>query len=304
MIWPNKKSQVQKLEDPLFLSKKVEIYILRDDLLHPGISGNKWRKLKYNLLDLDQQNIRTVVTVGGPYSNHIAAVAEAGHLFGFRTIGLIRGYESYRENVTLKRAAHLGMDIRFFDKSTYEKIQVEYLDQLEEEIGLFGFLPLGGGNAFGMQGCKEINFEIPERTTDILVPCGTGSTMAGIISGTKAKQRVIGFPAMKNGAFMKDEVTDYLEKAGSKNTNFAINTDYHFGGFAKMKVDLALFLKEFNKNQGFSLDGVYNGKMMFGLYEMLRQDYFPVGSVITAVHTGGVQGNLGLNERYGFNLPL
>lgn len=304
MIWPEKKSQIQKLKDELFVLKDVEVYMLRDDLLHPGISGNKWRKLKYNLLDIAKRNIEYIVTVGGPYSNHIAAVAEAGKVFGFKSIGLIRGYESYRENPTLSRASQLGMDIRFFTKEEYTQIESVYLGLLEEEIGTFGFVPMGGGNELGMRGCKEINFEIPYETTDILVACGTGSTMAGIITGVSLNQRVIGFPAMKNGDFMKNEVKDFLNKAGSKNQNFEINTAYHFGGFAKIKPELADFMKRFNKSQGFSLDGVYNGKMMFGLYEMLKQDYFSKGSIITAIHTGGVQGNIGLNERYGVDLPL
>ncbi|UTW67188.1 1-aminocyclopropane-1-carboxylate deaminase/D-cysteine desulfhydrase [bacterium SCSIO 12643] len=304
MIWPQKKSNVQKLEDTLFDGKDVQVFMLRDDLLHPGISGNKWRKLKYNLLDSAEKGIYKIVTVGGPYSNHIAAVAEAGKLFGFDTIGLIRGYESYRSNSTLSRAEELGMEIRFFSKSDYNDINQDYFNKLRKEEGEFVFVPMGGGNLLGMRGSKEIVSEIPKETTHITVACGTGSTMAGIVAGTEENQKVIGFPAMKGGDFMVDEVNKFLRDAGVNMQNYNVETRYHFGGFAKMDVQLADFLKAFYEKHGFVLDGIYNGKMMFGLYKMITQDYFPKGSVITAIHTGGVQGNRGLNERFGFNIPL
>lgn len=304
MIWPEKKSNIQKLEDTLFDRKDVWVYMLRDDLLHPGISGNKWRKLKYNLLDSAEKGIYKIVTVGGPYSNHIAAVAEAGKLFGFETIGLIRGYESYRSNPTLSRAEELGMEIRFFSKTDYSKMNQDYLQKLKKEEGEFVFIPMGGGNLLGMKGCKEIVNETPKETTHITVACGTGSTMAGIVTGTVEDQKVIGFPAMKGGDFMLEEVHNFLKQAGVNKQNYHVETGYHFGGFAKMDTELADFLKTFYEKQGFALDGIYNGKMMFGLYKMIAQDYFPKGSVITAIHTGGVQGNKGLNERFGFNIPL
>lgn len=303
MIWPKKKSKIQKLEDALFDHKKVEVFMLRDDLLHPGISGNKWRKLKYNLLNLSKEGLNRVVTVGGPYSNHIAAMAEAGKVFGFETIGLIRGYESYRSNPTLSRAEDLGMEIRFLSKKNYDKIGDDFLNRLRAEIGAFGFVPMGGGNQLGMKGCMEIVQEITETTTHITVGCGTGSTMAGIVSGTKENQMVIGFPAMKGGDFMQRDIENYLAKSGMDKSNFEMNTRFHFGGFAKVNMELADFIKEFHLKQGFILDGIYTGKMMFGLYKMISQDYFPKGSVITAIHTGGVQGNIGLNERYGYNIP-
>ena len=305
MNWPSKKSESQQLFHPLFKEKGVAVFILRDDLLHPGISGNKWRKLKYNLLAVAEKDVKTIVTVGGSHSNHIAAVAEAGKVFGFKTIGLIRGYEAYRTNVTLSKAAKNGMEIRFFDKKAFKELETVYLPQLIAEIVDFEFVPMGGGNLLGMKGCVEINADINENTTHILSACGTGSTLAGIIAGAKENQQLIGFPAMKNGAFMYGDVAQYLEDFGTqKHAKYVINTDYHFGGFAKLKTELVDFINQFNTDHGFALDGIYNGKMMFGLYDLIKNDYFPKGSVITAIHTGGVQGNLGLMEKKGVVLPV
>jgi len=311
MKWPPKKSESQQLFHPLFEEKGVTVFMLRDDLLHPGISGNKWRKLKYNLLGIANSSLRhskatipTIVTVGGSHSNHIAAVAEAGKVFGFETIGLIRGYESYRDNATLKKAAALGMDIGFFDKEAFNRIETDYLPKLKQELD-FEFIPMGGGNILGMKGCVEINEDIEPRTTHILTACGTGSTFAGIVAGARSNQQVIGFPAMKNGAFMTTDVNQYLNDFGTEiKHNFRINTDYHFGGFAKLKPELVDFINQFKRDHGIALDGIYNGKMMFGLFDLLKKDYFPKGSIITSIHTGGVQGNLGLMNKKGVVLPL
>jgi len=304
MNWPPKKSESQQLFHPLFEEKGVTVFILRDDLLHPGISGNKWRKLKYNLLAVAEKGVQTIVTVGGSHSNHIAAVAEAGKVFGFKTIGLIRGYEAYRDNSTLKKAAELGMEIRFFDKNPFNKIEAEYLPKLKQELD-FSFVPMGGGNIRGMKGCVEINEDIEPSTTHILTACGTGSTLAGIVAGARSNQQVIGFPAMKNGAFMTTDVNKYLNDFGTEiKRNFRINTDYHFGGFAKLKPELVDFINQFKRDHGIALDGIYNGKMMFGLFDLLKKDYFPKGSIITSIHTGGVQGNLGLMNKKEVILPL
>lgn len=303
MQWPVKKSEIQEISDSLFMEKEVRVFMLRDDLLHPGISGNKWRKLKHNVLDASSKNLKTLVTVGGSHSNHIAALAAAGKEFGFKTIGLIRGYEAYRNNPTLKQAAVLGMEIRFFDKSDYAKIERNYLPQLKNEIGNFYFVPMGGGNELGTQGSMEINDDISEDSTHITIPCGTGSTLAGISLGVNPSQTVIGFPVMKNGSFIQDEVRSFQRSFNSEEKPFELITDYHFGGFGKMTPELISFIQDFYTKHEIALDGIYTGKMMFGLHDLIRKDYFPSGSQITAVHTGGVQGNLGLMEKYSVRLP-
>ncbi len=305
MIWPTKTSNYQELHEPLFNEKNVKVFMLRDDLLHPGISGNKWRKLKFNLLEIAQKGVQTIVTVGGSHSNHIAAVAEAGKVFGFNTIGLIRGYEAYRNNPTLSQASASGMDIRFLDKTEFAHMNANYLVELKEEIGSFEFIPMGGGNQNGMRGCAEINQDIPSHTTHIATACGTGSTLAGIVVGSKSSQQVIGFPAMKNGDFIQDDAIEMVnEYSKESKNNFEIITDYHFGGFAKMKPELVEFINAFFSNHGIALDGIYNGKMMFGIYDLIRKNHFPKGSIIATIHTGGVQGNKGLNAKYKIYLPV
>lgn len=302
MVWPDKKSEISLIQHPLLTDRNIKLGILRDDLLHPGISGNKWRKLKYNILEASEKNHHQIVTVGGSHSNHIAAVAEAGKVFGFNTIGLIRGYEAYRNNPTLMKAAEAGMDIRFLDKASFSKIDEAYLSGLKNEIGDFFFVPMGGANSNGERGCREIMQEIPLETTHVCVPCGTGSTLAGILNGNSNKANFLGFPVMKNGNFLKQEIKSQLIHPSE--TEFDLALDYHFNGFGKMNQELASFIKEFSNNQSIALDGVYNGKMMFGIFDLIKSGKILPNSVITAIHTGGVQGNQGLNQKYGFNLPL
>lgn len=304
MNWPDKKSEYQEIKEALFIERGVRVFMLRDDLLHPGISGNKWRKLKYNVLEAKAENHTTIVTVGGAHSNHIVALAAAGKEFDFKTIGLIRGYEAYRNNATLLQASELGMDIRFFDKSEYAQLEVQYLPQLENEIGAFYFVPMGGGNPLGTQGSMEIIADIPKETSHISVACGTGSTLAGISLAARNKYTVIGFPVMKNGEFIHDEVRRFQSFFKEDTYTFKLMTEYHFGGFGKMSPELISFINGFYQKHQIPLDGIYTGKMMFGIYELIQKGHFPSGSVITAIHTGGVQGNAGLMQRYSASLPL
>ncbi len=304
MIWPYKKAKVQELHESLFEEKGVRVFMLRDDLLHPGISGNKWRKLKFNVLDVAAKKLDTLVTVGGSHSNHIAAVAASGKEFGFKTIGLIRGYEAYRNNPTLKQAAELGMEVRFLDKAQYEELDGVHLPNLKQEVGEFYFVPMGGGNELGTKGSMEIVNDIPQNTSHIAVACGTGSTLAGIHLAACQEQTCLGFPVMKNGGFIRDEVNEFQKNFPNPVAKLELVTDYHFGGFGKMKPELITFINEFYQKHQIPLDGIYTGKMMFGLYELIEKNHFPTGSIITAIHTGGVQGNKGLMERYFVSLPL
>jgi len=301
--WPDKKSEFQEIKESLLEDKELRVFMLRDDLLHPGISGNKWRKLKYNVLDAKSKNLDTLVTVGGSHSNHIAAVAAAGKEFGFKTCGLIRGYEAYRNNPTLTQSAKLGMDIRFLDKSEFAQVEQKHLPLLKDEIGNFYFVPMGGGNELGTKGSMEIINDIPSGTTHVTIACGTGSTLAGISLAALEGQNVIGFPVMKNGAFIRDEVYTFQKNLTTLKKKFDLMNEYHFGGFGKMKPELISFMQDFYLHHQIALDGIYTGKMMYGLFELIKNDYFQKGSVITAIHTGGVQGNFGLMERYSTTLP-
>ncbi|MEM9990966.1 MAG: pyridoxal-phosphate dependent enzyme [Bacteroidota bacterium] len=289
---------IQTIETPLLAEKKVQLLLKRDDEIHPEISGNKWRKLKYNLLAAKAQQLDTLVTFGGAFSNHIAATAAAGKTFGFKTIGIIRGERIMPLNPTLALAERCGMNFHFVDRTTYRNAdRFALAQQLCEQP--FYFLPEGGTNALAREGCAEIVAEMRTQLVDlpdyVTVACGTGGTIAGIIEGLKEESKVIGFSALK-GDFLKDEVAALLP---TSYMNWQINTDYHFGGYAKWKSPLIDFINQFKQTQGVSLEPIYTAKMLYGIFDMIQNDHFSIGTSILAVHTGGLQGIRGFNQRFG-----
>lgn len=304
MIWPEKQSRLDEVFHPLLAQKQVRVFMLRDDLLHTGISGNKWRKLKYNIQLAWKQEARTLVTVGGFHSNHIAAVAHAGKEFGFKTVGLVQGYYNQPKSPTIFQAEELGMEIQLFDKASFQHIQNTQAKDWMQKWDRPFYVPMGGGNQLGVQGCMEIANDIHPETTHVATSCGMGGTMAGIVLGVPEHILVQGFTPFKNGGFIADEVKGFLKGFPAKQpTKFELITQYAGGKFGTLNAEMAEYIKQFYEATQIALDGVYNGKMMFGLFDLIAKDYYSVGSVITAVHTGGVQGNAGLNAKYGYSLP-
>ncbi len=284
----------------------VQLFIKRDDLLHPAedihFCGNKWRKLKYNLLKAKEEGHTQLLTFGGAYSNHIAAVASAGQLFGFKTIGIIRGEEHPVLNPTLQHATKMTMKVRYWSRSDYrEKNSSEALAQLKKSFGEFYLLPEGGTNQLALKGVEELVDELHlqlsiDEQTYIALSCGTGGTMAGIIRGLRGQGQVIGFPALK-GDFMQEEIRSWLGTGGMLLTNWAMQNTYHFGGYAKHKPELLQFLDFFHAEYGISLDPIYTSKLCFGVLDLLKKGFFPLGSKVVVVHTGGLQGIAGFRER-------
>ncbi len=293
---------VQRIEDPLLEKFKVQLFIKREDMLHPFISGNKWRKLKYNVLAAWEGGHKNLLTFGGAFSNHIRAVAAAGKEFGFQTIGIIRGEEHLPLNPTLAFAQAQGMQLQYMDRSTYRnKKDPEVVKCLEEKFGPFYLLPEGGSNALAVRGCTEIINEIDKSAYDfVCAPCGTGGTLAGLVSGMNRRGQVLCFPALKGGSFLKGEI-DALTRAynGEQYHNFQLLTDYHFGGYAKWTPELVNFINIFKDTSGVPLDPIYTGKMLFGLYDLIKKGYFKPYTRLLAIHTGGLQGIEGFNERFG-----
>jgi len=292
---------LHKLQDSLFVEKKVTVYLKREDLLHPAISGNKWRKLKYNVSAAKEQDKSALLTFGGAYSNHIAAVAAAGQEYSFKTLGLIRGEEHLPLNPTLAFAADCGMQLFYLDREAYrQKDNLKFLESLQQQYPGAYILPEGGTNLLAVQGCTEIVADIPIPFDYICCAAGTGGTLAGIIVGLAGEKKVIGFPALKGGGFLYREI-EQLVKAytGLEYANWELQTQYHFGGYAKIKPELLQFIKDFKALQGILLEPIYTGKMLFGIYDLIRQDYFKPGSRIIALHTGGLQGLGGFEERFG-----
>ena len=263
------------------------------NLIHEKISGNKWRKLYYNLQYAKSKQFSTLVTFGGAYSNHIAATASAGKELGFKTIGVIRGEEYEILNSTLSYAKSCGMEFRYVDRSAYRKRQTnEFQEEYLSDIQDYYLIPEGGTNELAVKGCEEILGDIELDFDVVCCACGTGGTMSGIINSLKPHQQAIGFPALKGADFLNEEINKYVQ-----NSQWSLNLDYHFGGYAKVNENLIDFVNRFKLKNKIPLDPVYTGKMMFGLWDLIEKDYFRRGSTIIAIHTGGLQGIEGMNER-------
>jgi 1-aminocyclopropane-1-carboxylate deaminase len=278
---------------PINLPKGISLVIKREDLIHPFVSGNKFRKLKYNLLQAKAENQSTLLTFGGAYSNHIAALAYAGKENGFQTIGIIRGDElgdKIESNPTLKFAQECGMQFEFISREAYRlKTEATFLEQLQQKYGAFYLIPEGGTNAFAIQGCEEIL--TPEDASFDYVACaiGTGGTISGIINSILPHQKVLGFPALK-GDFLQDEIRKFVH-----HENWELITDYHFGGYGKVSPDLIDWINRFYAQTQIPLDPVYTGKMVFGIVDLIAKNYFPENAKILFIHTGGLQGIQGMN---------
>ncbi|MEO8237167.1 MAG: pyridoxal-phosphate dependent enzyme [Flavobacterium sp.] len=271
----------------------ISLAVKREDLIHPFVSGNKFRKLKYNLLQAKAENKETLLTFGGAFSNHIAAVAYAGKEQGFKTIGVIRGEELFdkiEENPTLKFAQENGMQFEFVSRVDYRlKNEVSFLEKLKEKFGNFYLVPEGGTNELAVKGCEEIL--TAEDTVFNYVCCavGTGGTISGLINSVAPNQKILGFLALK-GDFLKDEIRIFAKK-----NNWDLISDYHFGGYGKINVELIEFINAFFDKNKVPLDPIYTGKMFFGVIDLIHKNYFPANSKILLIHTGGLQGIEGMN---------
>ena len=272
----------------------VSLYIKREDLLRPNISGNKFRKLKYNLSQAKSENKETLLTFGGAFSNHILAVAAAGNEQGFRTIGIIRGEEladKISENPTLQKALDFGMFFEFVGREVYrEKASPKFIHQLAEKFGDFYLIPEGGTNDLAVKGCEEILTVSDGKFDYICCAVGTGGTISGLINCSKKSQQVLGFPALKDH-FLGEDIRKF-----ATNSNWKLIPDYHFGGYGKVSEELVLFINEFYKKHKIPLDPIYTGKMLFGVIDLINKNYFPRNSKILVIHTGGLQGIAGMNN--------
>ena len=297
-------SPIQVIDSPLLESKGVRLFIKRDDLLHPHISGNKWRKLSYNIEFFKENSFDKMLTFGGAFSNHIAAVAAAGNAFQFETLGIIRGECPTELNPTLAFAVAQGMRLKFISRSDYKlKATPAFQEKILKEFGHCYILPEGGTNALAIKGCQAIIEEIKEQLAEIpdvfCICCGTGGTISGLITALAGEKNILGFSALK-GDFLEKEVTHLLRQHDyPTHDNWRIRSDYHFGGYAKWTPPLIEFINQFKRDYGIPLDPIYTGKMMYGLFDLIQKDYFSKGSTLLAVHTGGLQGIKGFNQRFG-----
>lgn len=274
-------------------TNSISLTIKREDLNHPFVSGNKLRKLKYNLLQAKAENKETLLTFGGAFSNHIAAVAYAGKEQGFKTIGIIRGdelWDKIEENPTLRFAQENGMKFEFVSRDDYRlKNENAYIEKLRNKFGDFYLVPEGGTNELAVKGCEEILTEEDSAFDYVCCAVGTGGTISGLINSAMPNQKILGFPALK-GDFLTDEIRIFAKK-----DNWDLISDYHFGGYGKVNLELIEFINTFFEETKVPLDPIYTGKMVFGVIDLINKNYFLAHSKILLIHTGGLQGIDGMN---------
>lgn len=287
MISETKNILLQRIDAAFLKEREINLFVLRLDLIHLFISGNKWFKLKYNLEEARKQKKNRLVTFGGAYSNHIIATAAAGKEFGFKTIGIIRGEElSEGDNSVLQFAKDCGMELHFVSREEYRKKDASFLPGVTDD---YYILPEGGTNELAVKGCSEISSLINIPFDYICCAAGTGGTIAGIISSLNASRKAIGFASLKANDYFEKEIKKLLDHCQiDKLANWQINYDYHFGGYAKKNEELLNFISDFKSNHNVQLDFVYTGKMMFGVFDLIKKNYFPKGATVVAIHTGGL----------------
>ena len=290
--------KTEEISFSILKQKKIRLFIKRIDKVHPFVSGNKWYKLKYNLKVAKEKGFKTLLTFGGAYSNHIVATSCAAKENSFQSIAIIRGEEQLSLNPTLSFAMENGMELHYVSRSDYRlKHTSNFIISLKEKFGDFYLVPEGGTNDLAIKGTAEI-LDKMDKQDYICCAVGTGGTIAGIINASDNKKKIIGFLAIKGFDTLQKDIESWTNKQNWKLTN-----DYCCGGYAKVNEELVAFIHQFNLAQNIPLDTVYTGKMMMGIFDLIGQDYFVKGSSILAIHTGGLQGNKGMNERFGLNLP-
>lgn len=292
----NEHSYLQTITNKLLADKKITLSIKRDDLLHPLISGNKWRKLKYNLVRMQQLGKSELLTFGGAFSNHIHACAAAGKEFNLTTHAIVRGPQLDLNNPTLKFAQQCGMQLYAVNRIEYKQRHDEaYLAALQARFPNAYILPEGGTNEFAIEGCKELAQSLPKHDY-LICPTGSGGTLAGLIEGSSSKSTLLGIAVLKQADYLRDEIRALSPRAKSQ-SNWQLLTQFHNGGYGRFTTELWQFCQYMQQQYQLPLEPIYSGKMMYALWQLINNDYFAPGSKIIAIHTGGLQGLDGLKYR-------
>ncbi|MCZ2527888.1 1-aminocyclopropane-1-carboxylate deaminase/D-cysteine desulfhydrase [Streptomyces sp. HB2AG] len=285
---PRLPSPLQEIEDERWSRHGVRLLLKRDDLIHPDLPGNKWRKLRLNLQAAADAGHGTLLTFGGAYSNHLRATAAAGRHFGFSTIGVVRGEEHLPLNESLAAAAADGMRLTYLDRTTYRrKTSPEVVEALQERFGRFYLVPEGGSNALAARGCAALGEELRGAADVVAVACGTGGTLAGLAAGLAPGQRAVGFAVLKGGAFLAGDVERLQREAfGARTGDWELEDRFHFGGYARRTPELDAFAADFGARHGIVPDRVYVAKMLAGLLALTEEGRFARGTALAAVVTG------------------
>lgn len=288
-IIDERKIFLQELVHPRFRVNNISVSVLRLDLIHPVISGNKWFKLKENIRAGMDGSFGQLLTFGGAYSNHLIATAAAANQAGLKSVGIVRGlHGAVHETETLKHCREYGMQLHFISREDYDrKNDPQFLNRLEEQFGKSFIISEGGANEYGIRGAAEIAKFIPVDTTDVCVSAGTATTFIGLRNTLPVHTFLHGFAPLKGGNYLADFIRAHVI---APDTNWTLTDEYHFGGFGKTTAELLAFIEEMMEHD-LPLDKVYTAKMMMGIRDLISKNYFKPGSRITAIHTGGLQGN-------------
>jgi len=286
-------SPEEQLHDPLFAEKGIKVFLKRDDMIHPFISGNKWRKLKLNIQEAKSKDQDHLVTFGGVWSNHLLATACAAARYGLNSTAFVRGEDINSDVLVLCRM--FGMQLIFTDRSAYRDKKTLYEEKFSHDPNAV-FIDEGGAGHNAMEGCAEIISELKQPYDHLFCAAGTGTTFAGIVKGIRdanLNTHCHCIPVLKGADFLRQDINAYFDTPPS----YSFHNEYSFGGYAKTTNELLGFIGYFTSRTGILLDPVYTGKMMFALYDLIRNDRFPEGSTILAIHTGGLFGLLGMKKQ-------
>jgi 1-aminocyclopropane-1-carboxylate deaminase/D-cysteine desulfhydrase-like pyridoxal-dependent ACC family enzyme len=298
-------SPLHRISYPAFERAGIEFWLKRDDQIHHAISGNKWRKLVHNFREAQTNNATGIVTFGGAFSNHLAATAFAAARDKLPLVAFVRGLDGETTNPTLNFLKACGATVIPLSRADYaQKNEPDFLAEVQTKFPGHAIIPEGGANLQGVRGCMEILDEVQAPFNVVATPVGTTTTLSGLLlSGFNAT--FIGFTAVKGGAYLTADVNNFIHRAKQAHVvpptfphpEWQLQTEYHFGGFGKVTPELIAFMNAFYQETGVPLDPIYTGKMVFGLAEMASQGQFKRGTRILALHTGGLQGIFGMNER-------
>jgi 1-aminocyclopropane-1-carboxylate deaminase len=309
MLYSSENSVVQELKNDFLSKHQVKLFLKRDDLIDREVSGNKWRKLKYNIEQAISKKNDTILTFGGAYSNHLVATASACYKAGIRSIGIVRGEELSKDsNETLKRCHEFGMELKFVSREEYGlKADALYLKDLHLENENCFIVPEGGANFYGMVGCQEILKEVDVYYDHVFVAQGTTTTSCGVLLSLPEHSTLNVVPVLKgfdvftemkqllNYSLFDEELTeDLLNKV-------VVHSESHFGGYGKYNKELLTFIKHFYRDFKVKLDPIYTGKVIFQLFQLIEKGDFQNQSILF-IHTGGIQGTNSIEEKEGIKL--
>ena len=288
------KAQIQTWDEPAFEKAGVGVDVLRLDKIHTIVSGNKWFKLKHYLAEVIQTGKKGIITLGGPYSNHLLATAFACRQSGFSSVGIVRGHKPAVYSETLKDAQSFGMVLQFIASENYT--DSEFIKHIQQSYPDFLSVAEGGRGELGIKGAKEIlHLVMPNRYSHVICAVGTGTMMTGIVNSCIRNQLVVGIPVVKLSHHNASTIYELIGNNSDYN-NFILRYDYHFGGYAKKTTNLIHFMNRLFDQHQIPTDFVYTGKLFYATMDLIESGFFDRRSKILLVHSGGLQGNRSLPE--------